>query len=1252
MSSARAEFLEQQRKLLQLEHDEEKAQTTELLQTCRQVELSDAGVAILKLYLHNKELKLSTGLYGKTGATLTRYHPEDLLPAHRLSPGDIVGVFDTANPLHGVKPIVEAIVSKVRAKEIELVFSGKVDEDVFPLHVGPYHIAVIASDVTMSRYKYTLQDLEAQFALLGDFGKSGGGGSSSSAGERNKVVELCFASGDTNLSKQNSPSASSVNGGGAPGEVVFPRFLDDFPVQGMMQGCKQEDHDDDRVGVGPAATWTSFRCAPAHRLNEPQQQAVRNALRSQDLHVIHGPPGTGKTTTCVAFILECVARGMRLLVSAPSNVAVDNLLHKVAQHLPASCLVRIGHPVRVDADLQKLTLDGRVAGTEQAALCRDIEVEIKEHLAALRSKNNSGGSSKNKNAGGGSASTFANRRLRKEELSKLRKELKKRSTDAVKGVLASAQVVFCTCAGASEVKKRFLLRGGSRNDGRGAEPQQASSIDPSSLFDVVLVDEAAQTLEVACWIPLLCGRRAVLAGDHNQLAATVKSEEAARQGLDRTLFGRMIERFGDRVSSLLSIQYRMHDIIMGWSSAEFYDSRLEAAEEVRARTLLGTDGGGSNSSTDTGTITIAAQGGPATKSPSGYCFPSAHPLVFVDTVGNHRCREQEPENSTAGGQHQQQARPGKVKSILQQASSARCNPGEARILLGYAKWLQKTLAVRKPEEAKQTSICVITPYNQQVDHLRLLFAEAGLGNIPVNTVDSYQGREADVVLLSLVRSNENAEVGFLSDFRRLNVAVTRAKKHVLIVGNSTTICSDEVLASLYQYALQRGKVVFASETVSEMLDTVAVADAAKLTVEDGAECGPFEPEIASDGASLMANSAGASRKKKQALQLVAGMVEKDPQDGGRGRGEGTTSSEQVGTNANTKTSTGPAPMQMSAEEIEKRRKKFIATLEEFLMKHDDPDSARKEFHDFPKSLNARERLIVHEVCEKLGVQSESQGEGKKRFVRVFRSSDVGAAPSGPASVGDVKQGKEEAVPRAFSPEKRVAGEERDELPQDQSSVAADPVSLSQGAVPESAVVQTRAKLGAESPPASTHEKHETLSEQAEPASADAGSELLRDLARQREERQRRRMEEAEAARKLEKHQKLQAKKQQKEKKKQQQASGAKEEEEDDFDAILDDFTEKFPRGKCTVCKVSVKHLTEEFTTCEYCRRTFCFQHLQAELHGCGDAAKQKERAQRKHTLNPNKPKGPTDAPHRRAQVALQEKLRDAASERSKKPNKQ
>lgn len=282
-------------------------------------------------------------------------------------------------------------------------------------------------------------------------------------------------------------------------------------------------------------------------LNEGQRVAVAFALECPEpVALIHGPPGTGKTTAVVELIRQAVRRGQRVLATAASNVAVDNMAERLLHGSgKAVKIVRVGHPARLLPSVMGAALDARLATSDGAAIVRDVKKDIDAARLAMR-----GARSKGVRAG------------LQGEVSKLRKELKAREQKSVVDLLTAAQVVLCTNTGAQDRALRAL--------------------PPEHAFDVVVIDEAAQALEAACWVPLLRGRRAVLAGDHRQLPPVVKSAEAAAQGFGVTLFERLLRDHGDGIGVMLTTQYRMHASICDWASAELYvcSSAAEACGEV------------------------------------------------------------------------------------------------------------------------------------------------------------------------------------------------------------------------------------------------------------------------------------------------------------------------------------------------------------------------------------------------------------------------------------------------------------------------------------------------------------------------------------------------------------------------------------------------------------------------------------------------------------------------------------------------
>lgn len=451
-------------------------------------------------------------------------------------------------------------------------------------------------------------------------------------------------------------------------------------------------------------------------LDHSQKDAIRKALSSKDLFLLHGPPGTGKTTTVVEIILQEVKRGSKILACAASNIAVDNIVERLVPHRVK--LVRVGHPARLLPQILESALDAQVLRGDNSSLANDIRKEMKALNGKLLK-------AKDRNT---------KRDIRK-ELKMLSKEERKRQQLAVTDVIKNSDVVLTTLAGSLSRK-----------------------LDGTS-FDLVIIDEAAQALEVACWIALLKGSRCILSGDHLQLPPTVQSVEAEKKGLGKTLFERLADLYGDEVMSMLTVQYRMHELIMNWSSKELYNSKIEAHASVAGHMLHELEDVQKSSSAE----------------------PT---LVLIDIAGCDMEEKKDEEESTL-------------------------NEGEAEIAIAHAKRLIQS-------GVRACDIGIITPYSAQVVLLRTLRTkEDKLKEVEISTVDGFQGREKEAIIISMVRSNSKKEVGFLSDRRRMNVAVTRARRQCCIICDTETVSSDKFLKRLIEYFEEHGEYLSGSEYGNE-----------------------------------------------------------------------------------------------------------------------------------------------------------------------------------------------------------------------------------------------------------------------------------------------------------------------------------------------------------------------------------------------------------------------------------------------------
>ena len=498
-------------------------------------------------------------------------------------------------------------------------------------------------------------------------------------------------------------------------------------------------------------------------LNEGQRLAIGFALDpSRPVALIHGPPGTGKTTAVVELIRQAVARGERVLASAASNIAVDNMAERLlgGGGKPLR-IVRIGHPARLLPSVLGASLDARLAVSDGAAIVRDVKDDLTKARNNLRKERSKGA-----------------RGALKAEMSTLRRELAERQKRSVKELLETSQVVLCTNTGAAD---RAL----------GCLPAEHA-------FDLVVIDEAAQALEASCWVALLRGKRAVLAGDHNQLPPVVKSEEAEKQGFGVTLFERLLRGpSGGAVGVMLTTQYRMNSQVCAWASDELYDGRLVADDSVAAHLLCGLAHVETREDTETA-------------------------LLFIDTAGCD-CDEDKGESGSGGGgggsgsgSGSGSAAAAKKPELSPLVAESKSNAAEARIVAEHVRALLAA-GLRHDE------IGVITPYNAQVEVLREELAEerkvpsaSGEGYaLEVGTVDGFQGREKEAIIISLVRSNAQRAVGFLSENRRMNVAITRGRRHVCLVGDSDTCSATPFLARMVDYFQENGDVRSAAQYGAE-----------------------------------------------------------------------------------------------------------------------------------------------------------------------------------------------------------------------------------------------------------------------------------------------------------------------------------------------------------------------------------------------------------------------------------------------------
>lgn len=438
-----------------------------------------------------------------------------------------------------------------------------------------------------------------------------------------------------------------------------------------------------------------------HSLNAVQREAVQFALSARDLALIHGPPGTGKTTAIVEVIRQAVRRGAKVLACAPSNLAVDNIFERLLGF--GERVVRLGHPARVLPELRAHTVDLLVERHHDVKVARKL---VKQAMSLFREAERHTRAAPKPGA----------RRQLREDAKSLLADARRIEAQAVESILDSARVLCVTTTG---LDSQIL---GTRH------------------FDVAVIDEACQSTEPGCWIPLLRCDRVVLAGDHCQLPPTVVSQEATADGFGISLFERLMGTCGPQVARRLTVQYRMHQSIMDFSSNEFYEGELLADDSVRGHVLADLP--------DVGSVALTQS-----------------PIEFIDTAGAGYDEEIEPDGESRRNRQEADLVRRKVQELLDAGIAAQ-------------------------------QIAVIAPYAAQV---RLLRERLDVPGLEIDSVDGFQGREKEAVVISLVRSNPKGEIGFLGDVRRMNVAMTRARRKLLVIGDSATLAGHPFYQRMIEY---------------------------------------------------------------------------------------------------------------------------------------------------------------------------------------------------------------------------------------------------------------------------------------------------------------------------------------------------------------------------------------------------------------------------------------------------------------------
>lgn len=452
-----------------------------------------------------------------------------------------------------------------------------------------------------------------------------------------------------------------------------------------------------RESIYGGAPLAKLNINPIHSpgLNPTQEEAVNEVLRAKDVMVVHGPPGTGKTTTLVEAIYETLRRECQVLVCAQSNMAVDWISEKLVDS--GLSVLRVGNPTRVNDKMLSFTYEHQFSDHPDYPQLWNLRKAVRE----LQKQKNKSESTRKK------ISSL------KERANELEQQIKEQ-------LFAQSRVIACTLTGS------------------------ANKVMDGMSFSTLFIDEAAQALEAACWIAISKSDRVILAGDHQQLPPTIKCYEAARQGLDKTLMEKIVNYHPESVS-LLQVQYRMNEEIMRFSSDYFYEGKVQSAPSVKSRVILDAD--------------------------------IDRPVVWVNTEGMD-CNEE-----------------------FVQESFGRINKPEAELSLQQLKDYYLKIGQKRILE-EHVDVGIISPYKAQVQYIRQRvkadpFFKPYRHLITINTVDGFQGQERDVIIISLVRANEKGEIGFLKDLRRMNVAMTRARMKLIIMGDASTLTRHPFYKKLY-----------------------------------------------------------------------------------------------------------------------------------------------------------------------------------------------------------------------------------------------------------------------------------------------------------------------------------------------------------------------------------------------------------------------------------------------------------------------
>ncbi|KAK7023360.1 DNA-binding protein SMUBP-2 [Halocaridina rubra] len=717
----------------------------------------------------------STGLYGRPLYIFISSKKDSVLPANKFSSGDIVGIHESSTTTQ--KQLSSGVVTRITQSSVQIVIDEGADELDCTSDDALFRLHQLANDVTYKRIKSSLEELNKE-----------------TISRSSHLLSVLFRE--------------------SPPKAIAPST----PPQLLQSNCEIQFFN--------------------QKLDSSQREAVEFSIRRSDLAVIHGPPGTGKTTTLVETIRQHIKLKSKILACAPSNLAVDNLVERLSA--TGVRVVRIGHPARVTPLTLKHTLDALLHHCEESELLKDIRNDISKELDKLKKTKDKG-----------------RRHAIRSEIKTYRKELQEREIRLTKHILTSCDVILAT-----------LTSSGKDGPLRHLPPDH---------IDLVVIDECSQAIEAACYQSILRATKLIIAGDHCQLPPTILSPEAASKGLELSLMERIIEQCGKDVVKMLTVQYRMNANIMNWASSALYDNKLVAHSSVADHLLAQSE------------VVQATE-------------DTEHALVLIDTAGCDCWELNTPDEHSKGNKNEAVIVSCHVKNLIA-AGVAECD------------------------------IAVITPYNLQVELICSLLRDDH-PKVEVRSVDGFQGREKEAVVMSLVRSNEEGKVGFLSENRRLNVAVTRARKHLSVVCDSDTVGRHDFLRGLIDYFSQHGLV----KSAHEFQHDIEITD------------------VQTPESVILLPNSGSRNKKKIEMDNRSDKPEPKPK---QYKNE---------------------PHLPTEEENKKRRAEYEGIINRFV-------KSDNQMQAFPTNLNSFERRLIHDIASNLGLLHESQGEGKERFIVIKKPTE-------------------------------------------------------------------------------------------------------------------------------------------------------------------------------------------------------------------------------------------------------------------------